>query len=496
MDCDFLKIFSRNKFMAFVLCVMLCAPAVFAQEEVSDSKKSSKSTVVAGEARVPEKKRPRSPDSEKAKKAAEKDENADVAEKTKKTLQFGVSEEIIELINSFIENDDPRYADALYDLFQETKNIAVREKIISYFTKIEDPCISDYAVTVVNDPFDEKKSTVTLCINYITAVKCKDALPALVALLEQDSDDYFNDSVLAVGELGGADEAVYLTELFQDDDTSTNRKQSLMRALGKIGATETWEELSEIAKNEDENSFVRMYAAEAIGNMKVPESVDVLAELFEGGDPNMRQYIIKGLKNFPGNKKAEAVIIQGIRDDHWRVRVEAIKTAGELKLKDAVPSITYRAENDKENAVKRECWPVIAALDTSEGNKFLIEMITDKKKGDATKISAAEALLKEGNAGENEIIALARETLTNDSKKQLRYNLGKSLAKYSKSSFSAICGEYLSSKDVTTVAIGLDMYKTGRYGSVQSAVQAIADDKKAGANQKLAKRILGIKDEE
>lgn len=449
---------------------------------------------LAGEATVPAAKRPKAPDKEKASAAEQKDEK-DTVEKRKKTFKFGVSEEIISQINSLMENEDPRFSEELYDLFQQTKNIYVREKILEYFTKLEDPCVSDYAVTILNDPFDERHNTVVLCINYLKAVKCKEVLPALFTLLEQDEDEYFNDAILAVGELGGTQEAKYLTQLFKDDDTPENRKQPLMRALGKIGATETWDDLVEISKNDEENVYVRMYAAEAIGNMKKPESVEVLSELFESTDPNLRQYVIKGLKNYENDKNAQAVIIQGIRDDYWRVRIECIQAAGEMGLKDAVDSIVYRAENDSENAVKKECWQVIAKFNTKEGNDFLVNVLSDKKKGDATKMFAAEALLKEGKAGEKEVIDLARESLGDDRKKQLRYNIGKYLVKYVKPSFSAICTEYLASKDAATVATGLDMYKAGKFSSAESAVRAIADDKKAGTNQKLAKRILGIEDD-
>lgn len=472
----------------FALCAVFFAVA-------QDAPEGEPATAEKKQAVVPAAKRPRAPDPEKVAAAARKDEGTDDSEKNKRTLEFGMSEEIIALLNTLTENDDPRYVNEIYDLFQSTKNTAVREKIIDYFTKMEDPCISDYAVTVVNDPYDIKRSTVSSVISYITAVKCTDALPALVSLIDSDSDDYFSEAVTAIGEIGGSEEAVYLTELFQNDENSTNRKQSLMRALGKIGAVETWEQLVDIARDSDENSFVRMYAAEAIGNMKKVESVEILAELFEDNDPNFRQYVIKGLRNYSGNDIAERVIVQAVRDDYFRVRVEAIQAVGEMNIKSAAQSVMYRAENDKENVVKKECWPVIASLGTQEGNDFLVKILSDKKKSDSTKVSASEALLKAGNVGEKDIIELALSTVSDDKLKQLRYNLGKLFVKYTRPSFESVCSAYLASKDVTTVSIGLDMYKSGRFSSVESAVRTIADDKKSGANQKFAKRILGIEEE-
>lgn len=487
----------KKGFSIFAILILCCSFFVTAQEaDASDAVEAEEKPSLAGEAVVPPAARPRAPDAEKVSAAEQKDDSPKDIEKNKRTLEFGMSEEIISLINKFVENEDPRLANDVYDLFQETKSVAVRDKIVQYFTKLEDPCILDYAVAIVNEPFDEKQATVSGAIEYIKTVKYKDAIPPLIAMIEADNDDYFNDAVVAVGELGGSEEAVYLTDLFENDDTSTNRKQSLMRALGKIGATETWDKLVDIAQNKDENSFVRMYAAEALGNMKKNESVEVLVELFEDTDPNLRQYVMKGLINFSGNPEAEKTIIQGIRDDYFRVRIESIKAAGDMELKAAIPSLIFRAENDKEAVVKKECWPVIAKLNTQEGNDFLVGILTDKKKGDGTKTSAAEALLKAGNVGEAEILELVKKSLTDDKQKQLRYGIGKALVKNVKPSFADVCNEFLASKDVPTVAIGLDMYKAGRFSSVESAVRAIAENKKSGNNQKYAKRILGIEDDE
>jgi hypothetical protein len=121
---------------------------------------------------VPAAKRPLSPDSEKAAAAAELDTEKDSVEKKKDTLKYGIESEITDLIDELIKNDDPRFADEIYDLFQTTRSNGVREKILAYFTRLKDPCLEDYAVTVLNDPYDTKTSTVSLVFKYIAAVKC------------------------------------------------------------------------------------------------------------------------------------------------------------------------------------------------------------------------------------------------------------------------------------------------------------------------------------
>ncbi|MFA6856459.1 MAG: HEAT repeat domain-containing protein [Treponema sp.] len=466
---------------------------------VNENKAAEPASVVkakAGTAVVPAAKRPAAPDKEKCDQAAANDDSPDDVKEYKKTLMYGISPEIVELLKKFITNDDPRFVDDVYDLFHSTKSAAVREKIIEYFTHFKDPCLEDYAVNILNDPYDTKASTVSLIFKYISEVKCTAAIPAVITLIDADNAAFFQDALTTLGNIGGPPEAVYLADYMDRDDLTIPQKQALAQVLGKIHAVQTWEKLAGLAKNKDENTFVRMYAAESIGEMQKPESVPILINLYEENDPNLRLYVIRGLVNYPGNKDAEAVIIQGIKDEHYKVRLEAISAAGKLSLKNAVPYLIYRTKAEsEEQVVKNACYPVIALLNTSEGNDFLVSIITDKKTADVVKGKAVDALIKDNNAGEKEILELAGETLKDDRRKQLRYTIGKRLAEYARPSYAQICREYILSKDAVTVSIGLDMYKKGSYSSDTDVVKTVSEDKKSGVNGKKARKILGLPEE-
>ena len=270
-----------------------------------------------------------------------------------------------------------------------------------------------------------------------------------------------------------------------------------MRTCGKMHAVETWDMLVKILEDDDENAFVRMYAAESLGLMKVEKSVPILVQNFDANDPNLRQYIVKGLENFPEVIEAKQVILEAIRDEHWKVRQEAIKAAKEMEIKEAIPYLIYRAKNDSEKVIKEESITSIAKLNTQQGNDYLVKQITDKKIGDATKKKVIQVLLKENTVGEEEILALAKDCCNDDKRKDLRYAIGKELSKYDRKQYSEICSLYLSSKDTTTIGIGLDMFKTSRFADCEAQVHTIATDKKANSgNRNRAKRLLNIEDEE
>ena len=125
-----------------------------------------------------------------------------------------------------------------------------------------------------------------------------------------------------------------------------------------------------------------------------------------------------------------------------------------------------------------------------------LKQLKDKKVGDSKKQKIVEVLLKEGYAGETEILELAKEIVEDDKRKSLRHAIGKELAKNPKDSYEEICLMYLNSKDSTTQSLGLDMYKNKKFAAAEPKMQEIAKDKKANAAVKSRiKKMLNIEDE-
>lgn len=447
---------------------------------------------LAGVSDVPSSKRPKSPDAAKVADLNNTDPEAN--EKNADILKFGLEDDISELLDSMTKNKDVRFVNEVYDLFQETKSAVLREKILTFFKTIEDPCLEDYAVMVLNDPYDEKKSTVNACFSYLQMAKTKEAVPAVCALLESDNEEYFSGAIETLGKIGGSREAVYITEFLEREDLTVQQRQSLVRVLGELHALETYDTLVEYAQDEDENAFVRMYSAEAIGVMEKAEGEEVLIELFESDNPNLRQYVIKGIKHFK-NKEANDILIQGLKDNHYKVRQEAIAAIQENAVTEADEYLIYRAKNDPVQAVKNDAIVSLAKLNTSKGNEYLLSQITEKKVPDAQKSRVAKVLLEEGR-GVSEIVALAKETVKDDKRKQLRYALGKEMAKYENQAFGDVALDYLKSKDTSTIGTGLDMWAKGRYANCTDDVNALADKADLSAKNKnqlaiKAARLLG-----
>ncbi len=413
----------------------------------------------------------------------DKDDDSEI-QKRKDTLTYGLESEITSLLDTLIKEEDTTMSDDIWKVFQTSKNVNVKDKIITYYTTNKDSRLSEFAVEVISDPFDEEKSTINLLIKYCGALKIQAAAPYLTDILDNEQEDYFDAALSALGECGGPDEAVFLADFLDNDILTTARKQNLMKALGAIHAVETWDKLVEIIEDEDQNTYVRMYAAEAIGIMEKSESVSVLMKLFQNKDSNIRTYAVKGLSYF-NTVEVEQFMIEALRDNYYKVRQEAAKAAGKWKFKACMPSLIYRAKNDSETTVKYECYASLGMLNEQDAYDFLTEVLQDEKKGDAARSKAAEVLLKDGRATEIQLVVdLAKSCLDDDKKKTLRYNIGKELAKYQNVTFYDVCKGYLESKDASTQGIGIDIFSKNMFHDLLPQIQAIADNQKSGLKTK------------
>ena len=128
---------------------------------------------------------------------SEEDEESEL-QKRKDTLAFGLESEITDLISKLLKEEDKSLSDDILAIFNSTKNVNVREKAIEYFTKIEDTCLKDYALLILEDPYDEKTSSVNLLFKYVTALKITEAAPLIQELLDSENEEYYDAANILV----------------------------------------------------------------------------------------------------------------------------------------------------------------------------------------------------------------------------------------------------------------------------------------------------------
>ena len=75
-----------------------------------------------------------------------------------------------------------------------------------------------------------------------------------------------------------------------------------------------------------------------------------------------------------------------------------------------------------------------------------------------------------------------------DSRKNLRYALGKEFAKYGRPEYEEICLKFIEHSDVATQGTGLDIFAKGKYASVRPKVEALAKEQEEYEEQQLKEK--------
>ena len=424
---------------------------------------------------------------------AKKDEKSEL-EKQLDTLNFGLESDVTDLISSLTEDKDASISKDVLNLFNQTRNVNIRKKILFYFQKLEDPCLKDFCLDFLLDPYDEETEYVAQVMQYVSELHITEAVAPIMDILKSDNEQFMSMSLAAIGKLGGPEEAKFLVDLLRDEELETSQKQSLMKALGELAVVETYDDLVEIAQDEDENTFVRRYAIEAASKMGKKEVIKILVDMNHSKDPAVRSVVVTCAGNFvPDDPDAVTIVLDALKDNHQGVRSSSIKICREKKLQEAEKSLIFRAKNDPVTNLKYDSYYALASVNTKDASSFLASVISDDKASETARAKAVDAAL-EYSISEcyDEIKATAKKTLEDDKLKNLRYAIGKSIAKHKTPHFEDICMAFLEHKDVSTKGTGLDMYASNHYSDAKQIVEKIAESEEKANNplKKKAQLIL------
>ncbi len=419
--------------------------------------------------------------------ASEESKRADI-------LNYGLETEIVELIRQ-LRSDDDSLSSELNALFGKTRSPAVREAILELFARQENDGLSQYCLSVLEDPYDHKNSTVSAVFAYVEKLKITGAAPHVRKLLENESGEWRSQAIRTLGKIGQEEDAQFLVgyldgEMPGDQKQKLIVRQEVMTALGELKAVSVWDRIVEIAGDGDENAVIRATAARTIGAMGKREGLPTLSRIFEDQDPLLRAAAVAGMSYFDG-PDAEAVVLEGFRDSHYKVRLEALSASERMKFSGATGHAIYRAKTDPVEAVRMRAFEAIAKIGDGEGVKWLAEIVSDEKSNDKIRVKAIQVLWSDDSGRiEKDVEKIAFSSLKDDKKTWIRYEVGKVLSDRKSKGISDVAIAYLQHKDPMTKALGIEMYSVHRFSGARELVEAIAADGKMGGLQSRAKRVL------
>ncbi len=262
------------------------------------------------------------------------------------TIMYGIDTQVSELITKLETEKNFDFNEDLLILLENSINSRLKVSIIKLFETAEDDSAVDYIFQELQENYNLADDIKVSFINYIADYQSNEISEYLLELVDVESNTISIAAITALGKSDLENTTEKLIEYLDDSLFDDLRKPSVIETLGKLKAEEALEILSDIATDiYTENSSLRWKAVVALGEIGNEKSLVVLKSLFSDKDPYLRNYTITALKHFP-SKEIENLLIQGLKDSSWRVRVNAAMSLGELGIKESIPILIYKAEND------------------------------------------------------------------------------------------------------------------------------------------------------
>lgn len=96
-------------------------------------------------------------------------------EERREKISYGLDSEIEELITEIVKDEDFEYGDDLFALFDSTRNQKLKTKIFDYYIAARDFHLTGFALEVLNDPMEQKKSIVNKVFEYVSELEIREA---------------------------------------------------------------------------------------------------------------------------------------------------------------------------------------------------------------------------------------------------------------------------------------------------------------------------------
>jgi HEAT repeat protein len=416
--------------------------------------------------------------------AAETSASGSEEEALRQTINYGTDNEITELVKKLRDGGIDSLDGDLIRLAEKTRNQNIILAIFSFFNERSVKGLEDTALAIVSDRENEAPQKVTAAIDYLGAVKEKQAVPMLTEIVSSGNGRYDSASIRALGKIVDSEtsraDADAITETlisyYNNGASNSGNREAVIAAVGSGGGEGAATFILEIVNDTEQSAPLRMAALEAAGKLKDAAVLDSIIAAATSADPNIRYAAVGALGSFDSGD-AVAVILESFRDSYFRTRLAAIRSAKTRRLNEAVPYIRYRAERDEAAVVREEAVLALGEIGGSEAAQALAAVMDDTKNSDSLRSLCAEMLIKnDADAYADSIIAKLDEA---SAKKQtaLYKGLLKALAAARTGKVEGLTARLFASKDVTEKFYALDMTANNGFTAFKADAEALSKEK-------------------
>ncbi len=414
-------------------------------------------------------------------------------EERKETLLYGIDSQVLELIGKLKSEENERYEGELLRIFEETKNASIKETIVDFFHTMESEKLAERARTLLVEQWEELSIQLNRkLIRYLKEYQDEDLSALFFEMRESPRNQIAEEAVRALGASNKEEYAKKLRKIYDESRDDRAMKSAALEALGELQSEESIPLLEKIVLDEDENKGLRWKACIALGNIGGEEALDILFEVMEEDEPRLRQYAVQALGKYSEKKEISETLMQALRDNNWRVRVQAAESLGEMGVAAAVDILSYKAEHDPDvHNVRRAAVRALGKIGKNGAHAFLEELYEKKNVPMEIRGTAVEMLIEHNLSGSlGTIKKLMQDEWDEENSKLLDYTC-KQLSRKESVALRPLFERMLKHPSSLNIVIyGLRGIRLNKFGGLRDEVERLAEDGNPRPIRSLALAVL------
>ncbi len=428
---------------------------------------------------------------------AEKQEKQEVEqqqsleEQRKLTIQYGIDSQILELISQLKDEKNENYFNQLEELFTETTNTDIQTAVADFFDSQENDALVEEAFERLEDYDNLDRKIVLQLTRYLEEYQ-KESITDL--FFEMIDDPRVEVASAAIKAIGISDEPEYseqLLDMYNDREFRDALKPALISALGELGNRIAFDLLDTIVSDEDESKSLRWRACQALGKIGGEDAFESISQLLNDDDPILRSYAVNAL-GYLDQKGAVDILIDALRDNMWRVRVQAAEALGRKQAAEAFEILKYKAQHDPDvRNVRLAAVQAIGKLDIGKGYDFLRELYRDSQAPAGLRSKAIEILVEDSLSASIEVINAVFDEEWDKEKSYILDYTCKMLSTRESPHLVKLYERMLNHPShINLLYYGLRGVRLNKFGSLRDEVEDLTADNVSRSVRSLAESVL------
>jgi HEAT repeat protein len=167
------------------------------------------------------------------------------------------------------------------------------------------------------------------------------------------------DSLGAIGDRGFEDRLIAIARNAAEDPEI---RAHAVLALGELKSEKAYETVAQILLRPDEAKIARIYATTSVAKIGGPAALDVLEEVIDDQTHEVAEFAVSNIAEI-GTERGGQLLLRALRSDYDKVRYYAATGLGRMKYEPARDILSFKANHDGNEAVRREAKKALDALE-------------------------------------------------------------------------------------------------------------------------------------